>query len=77
MLIVEILSPGTAAFDRGDKFALYRQSVSLREYVLIDAEKIRAEVFRKHNEGYWFIASEADTIEGAIELASISPVTVY
>ena len=72
MLIVEILSPGTAAFDRGDKFALYRQSVSLREYVLIDAEKIRAEVFRKHNEGYWFIASEADTIEGAIELASIS-----
>lgn len=71
MLIVEILSPGTAAFDRGDKFALYRQSVSLQEYVLIDSEKIRAEVFRKHPEGYWFIASEADKTNETIELSSI------
>ncbi|WP_020602983.1 Uma2 family endonuclease [Spirosoma spitsbergense] len=71
MLIVEILSPGTAAFDRGDKFALYRQSTSLQEYVLIDSEKIRAEVFRKHAEGYWFIASEADKSNETIALASI------
>ena len=28
MLIVEVLSPGTAAFDRGEKFALYRHSPS-------------------------------------------------
>ncbi len=71
MLIVKILSPGTAAFDRGDKFALYRQSTSLQEYVLIDSEKIRAEVFRKHAEGYWFIASEADKSNETIALASI------
>jgi len=70
-LIVEVLSPGTAAFDRGEKFSLYRHSPSFEEYLLIDAEKIRAEVFRKHPEGYWFIASEASQPNQAIELTSI------
>jgi Uma2 family endonuclease len=70
-MIVEVLSPGTAAFDRGDKFALYRHSSTLREYVLIDSEKVRAEVYRKHEQGYWFLASEADKITEFIELASI------
>ena len=71
MLLVEILSPGTAAFDRGDKFALYRHLPTFQEYVLIDSEKVRAEVYRKHEQGYWFLASEADKPDGVIELASI------
>ncbi len=71
MLIVEVLSPGTAAFDRGDKFALYRHSPTLQEYVLIDSEKVRAEVFRKHEQGYWFLASEADKTDQSLELGSI------
>lgn len=71
LLIVEVLSPGTAAFDRGDKFALYRHSPSFQEYLLVDSEKIRAEVYRKHEQGYWFIASEADELDQAIKLASI------
>ena len=71
LLVVEVLSPGTAAFDRGEKFALYRHSPTLVEYLLIDSEKMRAEVFRKHAEGFWFLASEADQPTGTIELASI------
>ncbi|GAB3639752.1 hypothetical protein GCM10027423_03880 [Spirosoma arcticum] len=72
MLIVEVLSPGTAAFDKGDKFALYRHSPMFVEYVLIDSEKIGAEVYRKHEQGNWFLASEADKLDEAIELTSIS-----
>lgn len=70
-LLVEVLSAGTAGYDRGDKFAHYRQSPALREYVLIDSEKIRAEVFRKHEQGYWFLASEAATLTDTIEMASL------
>lgn len=81
MLIVEVLSPGTAAFDRGDKFALYRHSPTFVEYVLIDSGKIGAEVYRKHEQGNWFLASEADKLGEAIELGSIdltlSMTTVY
>ncbi len=71
LLIVEVLSPGTAGYDRGDKFVQYRHLSTFTEYLLIDSEKIRAEVFRKHEQGYWFIASEADKPTETIELASI------
>ncbi len=72
ILIVEVLSPGTAAFDRGDKFALYRQSDSLREYVLIESGKVRAEVYRKHTEGYWFLADETSSLTASISLTTIT-----
>ncbi|MBD2704559.1 Uma2 family endonuclease [Spirosoma sp. BT702] len=72
MLIVEVLSPGTAAFDRGDKFALYRQSLTFQEYLFIDSEKMRVEVFRKHERGYWFLASEANKTGETVELAIIN-----
>lgn len=71
MLIVEVLSPTTAAFDRGDKFAHYRHTDTFREYLLVDSEKVRAEVFRKHDEGFWFLAAEADSPDGSIYLATL------
>jgi Uma2 family endonuclease len=72
VIIIEILSKTTEAYDRGDKFALYRSIPSLREYVMISSTSIRAEVMRKENElGLWFLASEADTLEGSIEIRNI------
>lgn len=47
-LIAEVLSPSTAAFDRGSKFAHYRQLDSLQEYMLIDTDTPRIEVFRRN-----------------------------
>lgn len=52
-LIVEVLSPGTEAYDRGGKFTHYRRIQTLREYVLIDAEKIGVECFRLNDRGIW------------------------
>jgi len=52
-LIVEVLSPSTEAYDRGGKFTQYRRIQTLREYVLIDAEKISIECFRLNDRGFW------------------------
>ena len=52
-LVVEVLSPSTAAFDRGDKFADYQTSPSLQEYVLITQTEIKIECFRLNAEGNW------------------------
>ena len=52
-LIVEVLSPSTEAYDRGEKFTHYRRIQTLREYVLIDAEKISVECFRLNERGIW------------------------
>ncbi|MEG4056972.1 MULTISPECIES: Uma2 family endonuclease [unclassified Microcoleus] len=52
-LVVEVLSPSTAAFDRGDKFADYQTSRILQEYVLITQSEIKIECFRVNAEGNW------------------------
>ncbi len=49
-LVVEVLSDSTAAYDRGLKFAAYRQLPSLAEYVLIAPERKSVEVFRRNPE---------------------------
>lgn len=55
VLVIEVLSPGTAAFDRGPKFARYRQLESLREYALVDPESRGVECFRRNGEGRWVL----------------------
>lgn len=54
-LIVEILSESTEAFDRGDKFADYRQIDTLEEYVLISQNKIQVDCFRRNEENLWVL----------------------
>ena len=52
-LVVEVLSPGTEAFDRGKKFKNYRNISTLKEYVLIDAREMTVECFRPNKNGVW------------------------
>ncbi|MTJ47959.1 Uma2 family endonuclease [Dolichospermum sp. UHCC 0259] len=64
-LIIEVLSPSTASYDRGDKFRLYRRNPSLQDYVLVDAEKIAIDLYRKNDRGNWeiFNYQSGDNIE--------------
>lgn len=54
-LIIEVLSSSTEAFDRGDKFADYRQMESLKEYVLVSQNRQSVECFRRNPEGQWVL----------------------
>lgn len=54
-LIAEVLSPGTAAYDRGSKFAHYRQIPTLREIAFIDMDERRIDVHRKGADGLWVL----------------------
>lgn len=68
-LVVEVLSPSTAAYDRGDKFAAYRLLPSLREYLLVDTKARRCDLYRKGADGLWVLHPfEAGQ---AVELASV------
>jgi Uma2 family endonuclease len=53
ILVIEVLSPSTATFDRGEKFADYQTSPSLREYVLIHQSQMSVECFRLSDSGDW------------------------
>ncbi|NEP88296.1 MAG: Uma2 family endonuclease [Okeania sp. SIO2C2] len=52
-LIIEILSPSTANFDRGGKFVDYQTATSLQEYVLVSQSQMSIECFRKNEQGIW------------------------
>jgi Uma2 family endonuclease len=55
-LIIEVLSPSTEAADRGKKFAKYRQSPTLQEYVLVQVTQPGVEVFRRNEQGKWVLS---------------------
>lgn len=62
VLLAEVLSPGTAAYDRGDKFAAYRRIATLREYLLVDPDTRRADLYRLGPDGLWVLhPAEPDT----------------
>lgn len=62
-LVIEVLSPTTAAFarnalasrDRGEKFSEYRTIETLEEYVLVNQERISVDCFRRNSEGFWVL----------------------
>ncbi len=53
VLIVEVLSPSTEAYDRGKKFEFYRTIDSLKEYVLVDQSRLYVERHRPLGLGRW------------------------
>jgi Uma2 family endonuclease len=69
IVLVEVLSDRTEAYDRGEKFAHYRRIPSLREYVLVSERVSRLEVFRRSEGGNWTLY-EPDA-GGMMALASI------
>ena len=69
VLIVEVLSASTQAFDRGAKFAAYRGLTSLREYVLIDPDTRGVEVFRRNARGLFELHDQSGT--AVLALASV------
>lgn len=70
VLVVEVLSPSTEAYDRGGKFALYRELASLQEYVLVDPRSYQVDVFRRTPQDRWELSSYSGE-EGLLELASV------
>ena len=50
-VVVEVLSPSTQAYDRGQKFTWYRGLASLREYLLVDPDTRELQLFRRGADG--------------------------
>ena len=68
-LLVEVLSPSTASYDRGGKFHAYRTLPTLREYLLIDPSTRHSDLYRLGSEGLWVLHPAAPT--DSVHLASV------
>jgi Uma2 family endonuclease len=66
-LVVEVLSPQTEAYDRGLKFEHYRAISALRYYLLLDQNRVHAELFLRSAESAW-VLNEARGMDGVLDL---------
>ena len=76
IVIVEVLSPSTEAYDRGEKFGHYRHLASLQEYVLVSQDKVLVEHYRREKKQGGIPATGKDWIFTDFqELGEILPLT--
>jgi len=78
-VIIEVLSPGTKDYNRGEKFRLYRDIPTLKEYILLEPEAISIEAFFVNGLNNWEFSIisninetlELQTIQTSLELTEI------
>ncbi|MBX3242340.1 MAG: Uma2 family endonuclease [Chitinophagaceae bacterium] len=70
-VIIEVLSPSTKNYDRGEKFKLYRDIPTLKEYILVDSESLHIEIFRLNEAHRW----ELEEYDSPEEVLYINPLT--
>lgn len=69
-VVIEVLSDSTEAYDRGDKFKLYRSLPSFREYILISQTTPHIDQFVKTEGGHWLL-SDYDGEEATLKLKTV------
>lgn len=71
-VIIEVLSPSTEAFDRGEKFWRYRTNLpSLTDYVVVAQSRPLVEHFALQPNGLWLLAASAAALAESVTLTSI------
>ena len=69
IVVVEVLSPSTEAYDRGEKFAHYRQLASLQAYVLVAQDQVLVEHY--HRQEKQWILTDFQRLDDILSLPSI------
>lgn len=69
LAIIEVLSPSTEAWDRGEKFARYREIASLQEYVLVSQSQPLAERYVRQGENW--VLSVFRGLDSTLRLESV------
>lgn len=69
-VIIEILSPSTESYDRGEKFQHYRTIETLQEYILVAQNKYHIEHFMRHEQHEWRLADVIGS-EASLQLRAL------
>jgi len=75
-LIIEVLSPSTEKYDCGQKWEHYQKIESLRHYLLVNSDRVRADLFTLPT-GRTGTSNREDTIELEAIHCRLKPADVY
>lgn len=69
-VIIEVLSPSTEGYDRGEKAEQYRKLKSLTEYLLVAQEKYHIERYARQDHDRWLLTETSD-LQETVQLSTI------
>jgi Uma2 family endonuclease len=69
-VIIEVLSPSTEAYDRGEKFAHYKRLPSLTDYLLVAQDCPRIERYTRQDDSSWLLTAE-EKMENRVALDAV------
>jgi len=70
-VLIEVLSPSTEGYDRGNKFAFYRRIPSLQTYVLVAQDRPLVEAYARQPDGRQWLLSEANGLSESLSLPAV------
>jgi Uma2 family endonuclease len=70
LLIVEVLSPSTEAYDRGRKFSAYQSIESFQEYLLVAQDRPYVTRYVRQTDGQW-LRSDVEGLDQTVKLESL------
>lgn len=59
-ILIEVLSPATRKYDRNEKFQLYKDIPTLKEYLMPDSNAVMIEAWRINDQGQWELKEYKD-----------------
>lgn len=71
ILVIEVLSESTAAFDRGEKFQAYQHIESLQEYILVSQDTHLIEQYVRQTKDSWTYTATVG-LDSSVTLPSIA-----
>jgi Uma2 family endonuclease len=71
VVIFEVLSRSTEAYDPGEKFERYKTIETLTDYVLVSQDRPRLEHFSRRPDGTWSL-TEVSGLESSLDIASVN-----
>jgi Uma2 family endonuclease len=71
VMIIEVLSPSTAVYDKSDKFIACKSIPTLQEYLLVSTDTPEIEIYRRESEDHWSLIKERE-INNTVHFNSIS-----
>ena len=70
-IVVEVLSPSTSSYDRGQKFDLYLQSESLQQYVLVNQDEPRVMSYIRQPDGIGWLMTPLEGLNAVLDFPTL------
>ncbi len=70
-VIIEVLSRSTRNYDRLEKFSLYRDILTLQEYILVDSQRVHIEKYARNANNTWEL-SDHDSLQEILAIVTVN-----